>query len=119
MEEKSIFCPHCGEYVAPRTFRRHKGSYFNTNNAPWVGGNLSSSDEESPREEHSEPVEMYELNEHGSNDVLEQENEAVEYMEVDPNRSKVEFWEDALDDVLQTSTKTTRMIPAAYRLMLT
>lgn len=62
---------------------------------------------------------MYELNEHGSNDVLEQENEAVEYMEVDPNRSKVEFWEDALDDVLQTSTKTTRMIPAAYRLMLT
>lgn len=100
MKEKSIFCPHCGEYVAPRTFRRHKGSYFNTNNASWDGENLSSSDEESPREEHSEPVEMYELNEHGSNDVLEQENEAVEYMEVDPNRSRVEFWEDALDDVL-------------------
>lgn len=119
MKEKSIFCPHCGEYVAPRTFRRQKGSYFNTNNASWDGENLSSSDEESPREEHSEPVEMYELNEHGSNDVLEQENEAVEYMEVDPNRSRAEFWEDALDDVLQTSTKTTRMIPAAYRLMLT
>ena len=48
MEDSEVFCPHCKEYIAPRTFHRHKALYCKDERT-WdldVPSN-SSSDEES------------------------------------------------------------------------
>ena len=102
MEDSEVFCPHCKEYVAPRTFRRHKALYYKGERT-WdldVPSN-SSSDEES-----STPVNYDNDHEEASYDeVLGYETEGEEeeeYMEVDLERARetIEFWKDAIEDVI-------------------
>ena len=91
MEDSEVFCPHCKEYVAPRTFRRHKALYCKGErtwdlNVP----SSSSSDEES-----STPVNYDDYREEASYDEVfefmgyETEGEGEEeYMEVDLERAR-------------------------------
>lgn len=101
MEDSEVFCPHCKDYVAPRTFRRHKALYCKGErtwdlNVP----SGSSSDEES-----STPLNYDDDREEASYDEVFEfmgyETEAEgeeEYMEVDLERARetIEFWEDAI-----------------------
>lgn len=105
MEDSEVFCPHCKDYVAPRTFRRHKALYCKGErtwdlNVP----SSSSSDEES-----STPLNYDDDREEASYDEVfefmgyETEGEGEEeYMEVDLERARetIEFWEDAIEDMI-------------------
>ena len=35
--KRSVFCPHCGCYLSPKTFRKHKALYYNKDKDIWVG----------------------------------------------------------------------------------
>ena len=39
-----VFCPHCGETIAARTFRLHRSLFFSENSRAWSAsaGSLSS-----------------------------------------------------------------------------
>ena len=32
---RGVFCPHCGETVAERTFRKHKSQFYNERSKIW------------------------------------------------------------------------------------
>lgn len=105
MEVDGVLCPHCGEFVSPRTYRRHKERHFNEETGLWE--KCSSSDEESdqntgPSRDH-EDGEMYDCTSGFAGfDNETAAEEEVDYMEVDTEkaRSTLEFWEDAIEDVV-------------------
>ena len=105
MEVNGVFCPHCGEFVTPRTYRRHKEKHFNKNSGSWE--KYPSLDEESdqntgPSRDH-EDGEMYDSTCGFTGfDREAAAEEEVDYMEVDTEkaRSTLEFWEDAIEDVV-------------------
>ena len=100
MDDSDIFCPHCGEFVAERTFRRHKNDYLNKERGSWdVRVHYPSSDEESSAKEN-DCCETYDkAPEFG---CFEDDAEEDEYMEVylESARVTIEFWEDAVEEVL-------------------
>ena len=100
MDDSDIFCPHCGEFVAERTFRRHKNDYFNDERGSWdVRVRYPSSDEESSAKENGCCETYDKAPEFG---CFEDDAEEDEYMEVDLESARVtiEFWEDAIEEVL-------------------
>lgn len=99
MECKEVFCPHCGEFVAPRTFRRHKSAYFHEENGSWdVPLHYSSDEESSTAVNYDDSENLYDE----TSEFAACENEEEEYMEVDLERARetIEFWEDAIEDVI-------------------
>lgn len=105
MGDSEVFCPHCKEYVAPRTFRRHKALYCKGERT-W---DLDVPPTSSSDEESSTPVNYEDDREETSYDEVfkfmdfETEGEGdEEYMEVDLERAKetIEFWEDAIEDII-------------------
>ena len=97
MEGNGSFCPHCGEFVAPRTYRRHKRDYYNEETGSWDVGERYSSDEESSAKEYDKYDELSPEYADEAEDVDDEE-----YMEVylERVRGGMEFWEDAIEDVL-------------------
>lgn len=96
MEVNGVFCPHCGEFVTPQTYRRHKEKHFNKNSGSWE--KYPSLDEESdqntgPSRDH-EDGEMYDSTCGFTGfDREAAAEEEVDYMEVDTEkaRSTLEF----------------------------
>ena len=91
MEDRSLYCAHCQDFVAPRTYRRHKQAYYNEEHGLWdINDSYSSSDEDH-------------LYDHGTPfDVEREDREEEEYMEVDNEQTRrtLEFWEDSIEDVI-------------------
>ena len=92
MEDSEVFCPHCEEYIAPRTFRKHKSAYFNEGTGTWDVPLHHSSDEES-----STPVNCDNDSETYDDAFefagCENQEDDEEYMEVDLERARetIEF----------------------------
>ena len=105
MEDSEVFCPHCKEYIAPRTFRRHKALYCKDDRT-WdldVPSNSSSHEESSTLVNYDDDREEASYDEVFEFMDYETEGEGEEeYMEVDLERASetIEFWEDAIEDVI-------------------
>lgn len=87
MEGNDNFCPHCGEFVASRTYRRHKHDYYNEETGSWdtrVRYSNSSSDEETSAKENYN--DSYDNSPEFACYADEKEGDKEEYMEVDLER---------------------------------